>query len=128
MIWSKLQEIKTAVINTGIFPTGNVFMGEEFQIGADNTPFCVIKSGSGDLSGRRVDAVAHVMALFNDSNIEQTVNDNLKIIARNLDNIDNVNAAFFTTDDDIFAPFGLTINPVPPFGGFRLEIQILGQF
>jgi hypothetical protein len=125
MIYTRLTDIKTAIENTLIFPSGRVFLGEEFSISADNVPFCIIKSGFGDVDKRKVIATAYAMALFCDNtNIESTVNSNMKTVARNIANLPQIEVVAFTTDEDIFAPFGVVINPVPPYGGFRLDIKI----
>lgn len=125
MIYTKLAEIKTAIDNTGIFAAGDVFIGDGFPASLDKAPFCIIKSGFGDVDNRKVLATAYVMAVFADnSNIESTVNTNMKIVARNVANLPQIDVLAFTTDEDIFAPFGYAFNPVPPFGGFRLDIKI----
>ena len=125
MIYSKLTEIKTKIIATGIFESRNVFLGNEFETGTNRMPLCVIKSGPAEISKPNVRAQVYIMALFYDAdNVEQTVLDNLSTIARELHEVDNVDFDDYTTDSDIFEPFGVVVPVVPPYGGFRLNLLV----
>lgn len=117
------------LIRSELFPTGHVFLGTEFQFGADAAPFAIVKSGRGavNVNSRFSILTGHIMAWFEDStDVESTLDAALKKIMRNLGNINLVSVDSFTLDEDIFEPFGLIVNPVPPFGGFRIDFNIEG--
>lgn len=125
MIYSKLEEIKSRIEDLNIFAKSHIHLGTEFNIGAKNLPVCVIKSGDGELSGHQVNAGVHIIAMFRDAdNIEQTVDTHLGAIIREMNYIEDVQAGYYTTDENVMQPFGFSIPMAPPFGGFRIELTI----
>jgi len=125
MDYAKLQEIQTAIVNTAIFNSTNVILGQDFEISTRRLPMCIIKQGPGNVNSTESKFTVHVMALFYDAtNIEKTICDNLRTIVLALRQIQAVVPGFYTTDSDILQPFGIVIEPVQPFGGFRLDCEV----
>lgn len=126
MIYSKLTEIRDEIKLLKIFPDKFVILGEDFTLGANTMPFCVIKSGFGLIqSGHSFSTTAYIMALFEtNGNLEQLIDQHMQTIVRRINRLPDVEVQAFTTDNDIFEPFGIVIQPVPPIGGFRLDVAI----
>ena len=122
MIFDKLQEIENAINDLGIFDSGKIYLGQEFTVSVNNLPLCIVKSGNGTLEGHLVQGGFHVIAIFRDAdNIEQTLDTNLGKIIKALLKLEDIEITYFTTDEDVFQPFGLIIPQSPPFGAFRIE-------
>jgi len=129
VIYDTLKEVERVIKSTGIFQEDWISFGAEFTLGAKNTPFCIIKSGIGDIADHNVESTAYIMALFYDAeDIEKTVSDALRTVAREVNKIPGVDLDGYSTDNDIFEPFGIVADFViaPPFGGFRLDINVQG--
>jgi len=127
MIYSKLEEIRDAIDELGIFDSGKIYLGQEFTVSINNLPMCIIKSGSGNFTEHLFTGGFHVIALFRDANnIEQTLDTHLGAIAKALLRLEDIEIDYFTTDEDTFQPFGLVIPQSPPFGAFRIEGIITG--
>lgn len=127
MIYSKLEEIRDAINELGIFDSGKIYLGQEFTVSINNLPMCIIKSGSGNFTDHLFTGGFHVIGIFRDAdNIERTLDANLGSIAKALLRLEDVDIDYFTTDEDTFQPFGLVIPQSPPFGAFRIEGTIIG--
>ncbi len=127
MIYDKLQEIQTTIDNLEIFDSGKIYLGQEFTVSINNLPLCIIKSGSGSLlEGHLIQGGFHVIGIFRDAdNIEQMLDTNLGKIIKSLSELEDIELDYFTTDEDVFQPFGLVIPQSPPFGAFRIEGTII---
>ena len=128
MVYDEITSIKARIELTDIFPSGNIHDGSEFEFNPDRAPYCIIKSGGGTLSAKHhLNGLIHIMAWLRadqGENIEQMLDTALVSVTEEVKKIRNVRPIAFTTDMDIFEPFGVAINPVPPFGGFRLDVEI----
>lgn len=130
MIYDELSEIKDLINDLGIFDPSRVFIGKEFQIGAANESLCILKSGTALVSDERAECVAYIMAqIYNAVDIESAVSSAIETVMHNLRRIRRktgyeIYPTGYTTDADVFAPFGVAFTPVPPFGGFRIDVQV----
>jgi len=59
-------------------------------------------------------------------NVEKKLYEHLKTIIRDVGKIDNISPVAFTTNEDVFEPYGVVFTPVPPYGAFRLDLEIGG--
>lgn len=131
MIYEKLKAIKIHLDRLSIFGANDIHFGDSVtelikKIGRIHIPYCIIKSGEGDLDGRDLEATAYIFAVFQDkSDIEKIVLEKLRIIAREVTEIKNVEVTGYTTNADFFEPFGIPlVEIIPPMGGFRLDLRI----
>jgi hypothetical protein len=130
MIYDELSEIKDLIDDLDIFDASRVFIGKEFQIGAAQESLCILKSGTALVTDERVESIAYIMAqMYNAVDIESAVSSALETLMHDLRRIRRktgyeIYPLGYTTDADVFAPFGVSFTPVPPFGGFRIDVQI----
>lgn len=132
MIYDEIQSIVQRIKDTEIFPEKNIVSGQPFTLNAQQMPFCIIKSGSADINSvqRSIDATVHIMALFHDNvNIEKTVNSHAtsvyQALVGHVTDEAELRIDLITFDADILEPFGLLIEPVPPYGGFRMDVRVV---
>jgi len=129
MFYTRLAEIKSKLQGCGVFDSSRVYLGDSFAIGSQNLPLCIIKSGSVDIDNRKAECTLHVICLFrNATNIEQEVHTNLSTILRELMEVEDIQPVYVTFDEDVTAPFGFALPQAPPFGAFRIDLQMMEAF
>lgn len=132
MIYDKLDEIHDK-LEALTDSTGTIVFASGVQIGMYNLnfsqlPMCFIKGGAGPIDRHRDLALeVHVIAVYKDpTDIEETLGNNAELVIRALHEIDSVIPTFYTTDQDVFEPYGQTVSILPPFGAFRITCEVHG--
>lgn len=130
MIYNRLLKIRSAIEAEKLYDYRRIYLGERYNLGADSDDLIIIKSGPATLDNSGGTFTVHLMSkLYDKSNVEQKQFDYVERIVKILRLYDRqAKPSFLTTDADVFLPINAEFTPQPPFGGFRLDLELFEPY
>lgn len=129
MIYPQLQRIKTQIEKTGLFKNNRVKVTKTFQIGGLDAGTCIITSGQAqfDRGKNSFRSVAHILVnVYAEANEEKALHNHIAKILDWLKREKDIVPVYFTTDSDLYEPWGVVYAQVSPHFAFRLDVEICG--
>ena len=126
MLYHAIQAVKERIKAAEIVAEEKIYTGDQFDVNAANEQFFVLKSGQGIIENVTHKSLLHlVFWIHAEKNLEAQLHNGMATVISFTKNLPTIKPAAWTSDSDIWAPFGMENIPVvPPFGGFRIDFEV----
>lgn len=126
MLYHAIKALTERLKAAEIVAAEKIYTGDQFDVNAENEQFFVIKSGQGIIENVTHKSLLHLVFWIHASkNLEAQIHNTMATVIGFTKNLPTIKPVAWTSDNDIWAPFGVeNIRVIPPFGGFRIDFEV----